>query len=101
MAARGFRVLSDEGRSSEGEKYVGKTRSIVAGSACCRHAALRCRRSRPAGGAEEWRMAPDWWRWRQHEVLGARSNQRRQRQEPEDCVDMEGRQLRRRPGNQK
>src|SRR2546426_11527464 len=88
-AASSLRVRSDECRAKE-KTYVGKTISIVAGCGCRRHAALGWRRSRPPRGADEWRMAPDRWRRRQHEVLAAGSNQRPDRQEPQDCVDMEG-----------
>ena len=43
---------------------------------------------------QEWRMAALGCRPRQHEVLGARSNQPRQRQEPPGGMAVEGRQLR-------
>src|SRR3989442_9967369 len=50
-------------------------------------------RRRTARRADEWRMAPDRRRRRQHEGFAAGSNQRPERQEPQDCVDMEGGQL--------
>src|SRR6516162_5553424 len=54
-------------------------------------AVLGCDHDRGAARcSDEWRMAPDRWRRRQHEILAAGPNQRPECQEPQGCVDMEG-----------
>ncbi len=63
----------------------------------CLHRAVRCSAPGRADGREKRRMAFVCGRAGKHEILAARSNQQRQRQEPADCLAVQDRQPRAAP----